>query len=99
MSLTFGGVNRPNMTAVAGTTRWNTTNNSMEVFDGATWQLISSDEIQNLTMKEMVEQFEDEIAVMVDGEYADNATIQDAFKAWEEANERFRLVLAIAEKK
>lgn len=98
MALTFLDPNRPT-TPVAGSTRFNATTTTMEVFDGASWQAMSAgDIVKELTMKEMVEQFEDNIAMTVEEEYADNAAIQDAFRAWEEANERFKVVLALAEK-
>ena len=84
--------------AVPGSTRWNQTTGQMEMFDGYRWVALSAGEVKGITIAEMVESLTDQIAVAVE-EYADNVTIQDAFRAWEEANERFRVVLAIAEKK
>ena len=97
--MNFVGLNRPNMPVVAGTTRFNTQINQLELYDGQQWVIVSADEIKPVTLAGMVENAEDQIAVLIEEEYTDNATIQDAFKAWEEANERFRVVLAIAEKK
>ena len=94
---TTGGGGQAGM-MVAGTTRWNATTNKMEVFDGYHWIPLSAGEVKGITIAEMVESLTDQIAVAVE-EYADNVTIQDAFRAWEEANERFRVILAIAEKK
>lgn len=97
-SLVFTGVGSRPLVTAAGSTRWNTSTSTMEVFDGASWQTMSAGE-RDLTMKEMVEQLEDEIAVTIEQNYADSAAIQDAFKEWEEANERFKIVLALAENK
>ena len=38
-------------------------------------------------------------ARLIEEEYKDNATIQNAFDEWEEANKRFRVILALAERK
>lgn len=98
MALTFQDPTRP-MIATTGATRWNQTNNTMEVFDGAGWQTMAFDGVKEETMSNCIQVLEDQIAVRIEEEYTDNVTIQDAFKAWEEANERFRVILAIAEKK
>lgn len=95
MAFTFTGVNSRPIVAVAGATRFNTTTNAMEVFDGISWQIISD---RKETMLNCVKVLEDQIAIRIDEEYADNATLHDAFKLWEEANERFKVVLALAEK-
>ena len=96
----FVGVNGSRPVNIAqGATRWNQTNSTMEVWDGAGWQTISAGEVRNITLEEMVQGYEDEIAVRIEEEYKDNATIQDAFAEWERANERFKVVLALAEKK
>ena len=81
-----------------GSTRWNQTTGQMEMYDGYQWVALSAGEVKGITIAEMVESLTDQIAVAVE-EYADNVTIQDAFKAWQEANEQFRVILAIAEKK
>lgn len=110
-SLTFSGIQPTIVSATTtggggcagmiatGTTRWNATNNKMEMFDGYQWVAVTAGEVKGLTLADMVENLIDQIAVTINEEHADNVTIQDAFKAWEEAGERFRVILAIAEKK
>lgn len=85
--------------AIAGTTRFNNTNNKFEMFDGYQWLEVTQGYPQPLTLEQMVETAEDGIAATIENEYADNVTIQDALKEWEEANKRFRVVLALAENK
>ena len=97
VSATTTGGGQAGMIAV-GSTRWNQTTGQMEMFDGYRWVALSAGEVKGITIAEMVESLTDQIAVAVE-EYADNVTIQDAFRAWEEAGERFRVILAIAEKK
>ena len=98
--MTFVGVNGSRPVNVAtGSTRWNQSSNTMEVWDGVGWQTISAGEVRDLTLEEMVQGYEDEIAVIVKEKYKDNAAIQDAFDQWEEANKRFRVILSLAEKK
>lgn len=86
-------------TVATGTTRWNQTNNMLEVFDSYQWTAIVPEEAQHVTIADMVQYAEDRVATMIDEEYPDNATIQDAYKVWEEANERFKIILALAENK
>ena len=94
----YTGVNTPNVTNIAtGSTRWNTTTNSFEAFDGQQWTAMTNG--KNETMQEMVQHLEDKIAVQIEEDYKDSTAIQDAFIVWEEANERFKVVLALAEKK
>ena len=98
--MTFVGVNGGRPVNVAqGTTRWNQTSNTMEVWDGVGWQTITTGEVRNITLEEMVQGYEDEMATTIEEQYANNATILDAFCEWEKANERFKVVLALAEKK
>jgi hypothetical protein len=82
-----------------GTTRWNQTTGNMEMYDGYKWVAVSAGEVHHVTLAEEVEHAEDRITGMIEEEYKNNATIQDAFKAWQAANERFRVILALAEKK
>lgn len=107
MTVTYTGVyptilttttTQPNSVA-PGSTRWNTTTGMMEMYDGYQWQAVTQGEVHTVTLAEEVECAEDRITGMIEEEYADNVTIQDAFKSWQEANERFRVVLAMAEKK
>ena len=102
MALTF---TRPGVgggqagTIATGTTRWNQTSNMLEVFDSYQWTAIVPEEAQHVTLADMVQHAEDRVATMIDEEYQNNATIQDAFEAWEAANERFKIILALAENK
>ena len=82
-----------------GSSRWNQTTGMMEMWDGYLWQAVTAGEVHTVTLAEEVEHAEDRVAGMIEEEYPDNATILDAFKSWQEANERFRVVLSIAEKK
>jgi hypothetical protein len=83
----------------AGTTRWNQTTGMMEMYDGYQWVAVSAGEVHTVTLAEEVEHAEDRITGMIEEDYPDNATILDAFKTWQEANERFKVVLALAENK
>lgn len=96
-STTVGGGGRAGMIAT-GSTRWNQTTSKMEMFDGYQWVAVSAGDIHAVTLAEMVENAEDQIGAQIEQDYADNVTIQDAFKAWEEANERFRVILSLSEK-
>ena len=87
-----------NATSMAtGTTRWNQTDSSFEVFDGIQW--VKMGDVKTETMQDMVQHAEDRVATTIVAEYEDNATIQDAYREWEEANKKFMVVLALAEKK
>ena len=93
-----GATGRPVVTTVAtGATRFNTTNNHYEVYDGTTWVSLGSGRTE--TMFEMLQYVEDKLGAEIKEEYQDSAAMQDAFKEWEAANERFKIVLALAEKK
>lgn len=93
-----GATGRPVVSsATVGATRFNTTNNEYEVYDGTSWVALGTG--RNETMQEMVEHLEDKLAVKIEEDYKDSSTIQDAFEEWEEANKRFKIILALAEKK
>jgi hypothetical protein len=98
MAVLYGSTTNRPIQNITGTTRWNTTTNTMEVFDGAKWIKMALQE-ERETMSACVQVLEDQIAVRIEEEYKDNAAIQDAFEEWEEANKRFRVVLELAEKK
>lgn len=84
-------------TIPAGSTRWNTNTNAFEAFNGSNW--VQMTDGTNETLQDIVQHAEDRIAVTIESEYKDNLTIQDAYKVWEEANERFKIILALTEKK
>jgi hypothetical protein len=82
----------------AGSTRWNTDTNRFEYYDGYRWSVMASTE-RDITMLEMIQHLEDRLAVEIDEKHQGNVAIQDAYKVWEEANEHFKVILALAEKK
>lgn len=98
---TFTGVT--NLTQIntsilaVGSIRWNTDITCFEAFDGHQWTVMTNG--RNETMQEIVQHLEDKIAVTIKEDYTTSSAIQDAFEAWEEANKRFKIVLALAEKK
>jgi len=103
MALTFTGpyngittVSNTVTTAV-GTTRWNQTDNCFEAFDGTQWTQMTNG--RNETLQDIVQHAEDRVATTIESDYADSVAIQDAYREWEAANERFMVVLALAEKK
>lgn len=91
-----GGGGQAGMVA-AGTIRFNTTIGSYEAYDGYQWTLITNGKTE--TLQDIVQHAEDRIATTIELEYEGNVTIQDAYKAWEEANEKFKVILALAETK
>lgn len=104
--LTYTGVYPTMLTTISpqpstapGSTRWNTTTSKMEMWDGYQWQAVTAGEVHKVTLAEEVEHAEDRIVGMIESDYPDNATILDAFKSWQEANERFRVILALTETK
>lgn len=96
-STLFTGAGQPNIqqSVATGATRFNTSSHHYEVFDGANWITLGTGREE--TMQEMVQHLEDRIGVLIEENYADSVAIQDAFKAWEEATERFKVILAIVE--
>jgi len=99
MALTFLDPNQRPTAAIAGQMRVNTQINMAEVFDGVNWIPVADYGTVEETMSHCVQVLEDQIAIRIEEEYKDNATIQDAFREWEAANERFRVILELAEKK
>lgn len=81
-----------------GQARFNTATNYTEVWDGANWMPITAGEVTTLSLADIVQDAEDQIAVIIEEEYRDNAAIMDAFDQWEEANKRFRVILQLAGK-
>ena len=96
MASYFSNTNLASNNIAPGTTRFNTSINQMEVFTGTHWDILIG---RAETMYEMVERAEDYISASIEEEYADNTTILDTFKSWQAANERFKIILALAENK
>lgn len=86
-----------NNTVAAGATRWNATNSTFEMFDGTNWKTVMDG--RNETMMEMVQHLEDRLTDVIEEEYKDNVTLQDAYKTWEEATQRFKVIVALTENK
>ena len=99
MDITFMDIGARPTNPSPGQARFNTATNYTEVWDGVNWMPISSEEIKKLTIVDMLQDAEDRIRSEVVVEHLENPTIVDAFAEWEKANERFRVVLALAEKK
>lgn len=83
-------------TVAAGATRWNATNSTFEMFDGTNWKTVMDG--RDETMLEMVQHLEDRLTDVIEEEYKDNVTLQDAYKEWEEATQRFKVIVALTEK-
>lgn len=81
-----------------GSTRWNTTTNSYELFDGVNWIKATDGTAKALSLAEWIEEAQDRVGSYVDEDHSDNATIQDAYQEWVEACERFRIIAGLAEK-
>ena len=94
---TFTGVNTV-LNVATGSTRWNTTTNSYEMYDGQNWTPVTQGWTQKESLAESVLHAQDQIGYYIEEDYKDNVTIQDAFAEWQEATERFRVILALAEK-
>jgi hypothetical protein len=83
---------------ISGDMRQNTTNNTMEVYNGSSWMPIASGWVEQETLAESVEHAQDQIGLYIEEDYADNPTIQDAYQEWAEATERFRVIASMAAK-
>ena len=83
--------------AAPGTVRFNVSTNAHEVYDGYQWTAMTNGKTE--TLQDIVQYAEDRIATTIELEYEGNVTIQDAYKVWEEANEKFKVILALAETK
>ena len=104
MSITYTGTHKPSLTTVSyqkpivGEIRFDAGKNRMESWTGSHWIEITSGTELYITINETVEHAVDKIASQIEEEEKDNIAIQDAFKEWQEATEKFRVVLALAEK-
>ena len=83
---------------VSGDLRKNLTNNSMEIYTGSCWETIVPEWEHKKTLSESVAHTVDTIAMSIAEDHAHNATIQDAYSEWSATTERFRVVVAIADK-
>jgi len=91
----------------SGDMRQNTTTNTMEIYNGSSWTPIApgwekKDFLfpweKKESLADSVAHAADTVAMYIEEDHADNITIQDAYAAWCEATERFRVVLTMAEK-
>ena len=91
-------INHQAANPVSGDMRQNTSLGCIEIYNGSSWQTISPGWVETETLSETVEHAVDKIGIYIEEDHADNATIQDAYAEWSAATERFRVVLAMAEK-
>ena len=85
-------------TAVSGDLRQNIATNLVEIYNGTGWTPVTQGWVETETLSETVEHAVDKIAMYIEEDHANNATIQDAYAEWSAATERFRVVLTMAEK-
>jgi hypothetical protein len=83
---------------VSGDMRQNVNTNLYEIYNGSSWTPITQGWVETETLSETVEHAVDTVAMSIAEDHADNITIQDAYAEWSAATERFRVVLAMAEK-
>jgi hypothetical protein len=83
---------------VSGDMRQNMSANTMEIYNGSSWQTIAPGWEKQETLAESVAHALDDIGGYIAEDHADNPTIQDAYQEWVKATERFRVVLTMAEK-
>jgi hypothetical protein len=83
---------------VSGDMRQNLTTNTTEIYNGSSWMPITQGWERKETLADSVVHAVDTIASYIEEDHADNATIQDAYSEWSAATERFRVVVAMADK-
>ena len=84
--------------AAPGSTRWNISTNSYELFDGVNWIKATDGTVEIMSLAEWIEEAQDRVGSYVDEDHKDNSTIQDAYQEWVSACEKFRVVAAMVEK-
>ena len=104
MAITYTGVHNQSLATnvsyqmpVVGEVRFHADTNKMESWTGSQWIEITTGSVHHITINETVEHAVDNIASQIDEEEKDNIAIQDAFKEWQEATKKFRVILALAE--
>ena len=83
---------------VSGDMRQNVNTNLYEIYNGTSWTPITQGWVEQESLAESVEHLQDQIGSYIEEDHADNITINDAYQEWVEATERFRVVLAMAER-
>ena len=91
-------INHQAANPVSGDMRQNNALHCVEVYNGTSWTPITPGWGKQETLSESVAHALDDIGSYIEEDHADNATIQDAYAEWSAATERFRVVLAMAEK-
>ena len=95
----FAGTQPRNTTNLApGSTRFNTTANRFEMWDGAGWQTVDAGWVQRESLAESIAQVADRIGVYIEEDHGDNPAIQAAYTEWLDATERFHVIASIAER-
>ena len=91
-------INHQATNPVSGDMRQNTTNNTMEIYNGSSWTPIASGWEKQETLADSVAHALDDIGSYIAEDCPENPTIQDAYAEWRTATERFLVILAMAEK-
>ena len=94
---TFGGLQSYNTSLpVIGEVRYDSDRDTMQTWTGQDWVTLYG---HKETVQETVKESLDRVAAQVEEDHPDNVAIQDALKEWEDACERFQVILALAGKK
>ena len=94
----FTGTGTQPQNVAAGSTRWNATTNTFEMYNGQGWQTVDSGWAQKEPLADSIGHAVDQIGQYIEEDHADNVAIRDAYQEWLRATERFRVVAAMAEK-
>ena len=81
---------------IVGEVRYDGDKDTMQTWDGRQWITLYG---HKETVYETVQESVDRITAQVEEEHKDSVAIQDALKEWEEACEKFQIVLALAGKR
>ena len=83
---------------ITGDMRKNYQTGLMEVFTGSSWTPITPGPETKETLADSVLHAVDTIGSYIEEDHRDNITITDAYAEWLRATERFRVIVAMAEK-
>jgi hypothetical protein len=98
MSVLYSGLFKNGHTVVSpvvGECRYDHDKDTMQTWDGRQWVTLYG---HKETVQETVQESLDRVASQVEDDHPDSVAIQDALKEWEQACEKFKVVLALAEK-
>ena len=83
---------------VSGDMRQNVALNCKEIYNGSSWVTISPGPETKETLADSVEHVVDTIGMYIEEDHKDNVAINDAYAEWLRATEKFRVIVAMAEK-